>query len=35
MIFSVTRYLELRNAIIVYCTSYFLPTMVELIVLTL
>ena len=32
---SVTYYLELRNAIIVYCASHFLPTMVELVVCTL
>ena len=35
MIFSVTHSLELHNAIIVYCASHFLPTMVELVVCTL
>ena len=35
MIFSVTYYLELCNAIIVYCTFHFLPTMVKLVVYTL
>jgi hypothetical protein len=35
MTFSVAYYLELRNAITVYCASHFLPTMVELVVLTL
>ena len=32
MIFSVTYYLELQNAITIFCTSHFLPTKVELIV---
>jgi hypothetical protein len=35
VIFSVTYYVELRNAITVYCASHFLPTMVELVVWTL
>ena len=35
MIFSVAYYLELRNAIFVYCASHFLPTMVEMAVWTL
>ena len=35
VIFSVTYYLDLRNAIIVYRASHFLPTMVELVVWTL
>jgi hypothetical protein len=35
MIFHVTYYLELRNVIIVYCTSLCLPTKVELVVWTL
>ena len=35
MIFSVTYYLELRNAVIVYCASHFLPIMIELVVWTL
>ena len=30
MIFSVTSYLELRNVMIVYCASHFVPIMVEL-----
>ena len=29
MIFSVTYYVELRNAIFVYWAPHFLPTMVE------
>ena len=35
IIFSVTHYLELRNAIIVYCASHFSPTMIELVDWTL
>ena len=35
MIFSATYYLELRNAIIVYCAYHFLQTMVKLVVWTL
>ena len=35
MIFNVTCYLELHNAIIVYYASHFLPTMIELVVRTL
>ena len=35
MIFSVTYYLESRNAKIVYCASHFLPTIVQLVVWTL
>jgi hypothetical protein len=29
MIFNVTCYLELHNAILVYCASHFLPTMID------
>ena len=35
LIFSVTYYLELRNAITVNCSSHFLPTKVKLVVWTL
>ena len=35
MIFSVTYYLELHNAISIYCSSHILPTNVELIIWTL
>ena len=35
VIFSVTYCLELRNVIIVYCASHFLPTMVDLVICTL
>ena len=31
MIFSITYYLELQKATIVYCASHFLPTKVELV----
>ena len=34
-IFSVTYYLELRNAISIYCTSHSLPTNIKLVVWTL
>ena len=32
MVFSAIYYLELRNAIIIYCASHFLLSMVELVV---
>ena len=32
IVFSVTYYLELHNAITIYCISHFLPTKVKLIV---
>ena len=32
MIFSVTYYLELRNAITIYCACQFLRIMVELVI---
>jgi hypothetical protein len=35
LIVSVTCYLELRNAVVVYCASQFLPTWVELVGWTL
>ena len=34
MIFSVTYYLELHNAISITCTSHILPTNVKMVVLT-
>ena len=35
MVFSVTHYLKLHNAISIYCTSHILPTNVKLVVWTL